>query len=125
MSIGSTSAMMYTKFDAEMNALFALSNKSATAQDSIFGTNNGLPNLLAVNDSIFGTGQTNQQVGAVGDLFGFQSFGTNGAPGLNIAALTGLSSQKEEALIANASAGAVNAILNLKIPPLPEQTKTE
>ena len=124
MSIGATSAMMYTKFDAEMNALFALSNKSTTAQDSIFGTNNGLPNLLAANQSIFSTGQTNQQAGAIGELLGFQSFG-NGAPGLNLTTLTGLSSQKEEDLIANASAGAVNSILNLKIPPLPEQTKTE
>jgi len=122
MSIGATSAMMYTKFDAEMNALFALSNKSKLSQDSIFNTNNGLPNLLAANQSIFGAGQNAGQAGAIGELLGFQSFG-NGAPGLDLATLTALSSQKEEALIADSSAGAVNAILNLKIPPLPDQEK--
>jgi len=101
------------------------SNKSTTTQDSIFGTNNGLPNLLAANQSIFGTGQNAGQTDAIGQLLGFQAFGNNGAPGLNLAALTGLSSQKEEALIADASAGAVNSILNLKIPPLPDQAKTK
>lgn len=124
MSIGAMSSVMYTKFDAEMNALFALSQKSASnsAQDSIFGTNSsGLPDLSGImnNNSIFGAAQASNNAGAIGNLMGFQSFGSNGSPALDLTALSSLSNQQEEALVANASSGAINTILNMKIPPIP------
>lgn len=72
------------------------------------------PSML---NSIFG-GQGNSNLlgtGLSGDSI-FSGMNNNGYPPLNLNVLT---SANEEAIVANASAGAVNMVLSTQIPPIP------
>lgn len=106
----------YTKFDAEFNALMAQTSKLTSGNNST----NGNSNPMAANTSIFDSAKKLKSTGKT-DLIGFDAFGSNGSPALNIKELSSLSTNKEAAMVGNIYSSAVDSILNLKIPPLPKK----
>jgi len=120
MSIGAVSSpTSKTDSNESIKLLLSLlsnqSQKGATAQspNSIFGIT-GYPDILGAN-------------GILGSLGSDSIFNAgNALPGNNLmdtVSLKPLTTAAEEDLVAKSSAGAVNTILNMKIPPIPAKKK--
>jgi hypothetical protein len=114
MSIGAFPTVDYSKFDKQISALTAKSS-AFNLNDSIFSIQ-GFPDILGPN-SIFDIGNDLTLPGTP-DLSGLGGSGDNGFP-FDLGSFTSLSNGNEEKFVADSSASAIDMILDMKIPPIP------